>query len=147
MMIRNVDKNYEEQLAWDMTIPCAECPFRTDVPVEKKGILDSFPAIWTELKGDGHIAHSCHKTDNRVTDGGFVEGYEGPVRHCAGFMLMVKKSEDHIYPSGPMLRAMARGKLDWDKLERTDMVHSLKSLMKAVHKWCNKELGGPLCGK
>lgn len=128
---------FEEELAWDMKEPCKECPFRVGVPPARKGIIENLPDIVRALTGDGHIAHSCHRTDSRVTDGGFKQGYTGPMQACAGFTQMMAKSNMW---SGPALRAMAKGKLDPAAVKDFRQVHSLKELTKVMSDWAKAEL-------
>lgn len=131
----------EAQLAWDMKEPCKECPFRKDVPPERKGIEETLPAMVKALKPDGHgsFAHTCHRTDPRVTDGGFKEGYDGPIQMCGGFTLMMFKSG--LF-SGPLLRAMAKKKVTHKTVSKEAMrgVHTLKELTSVMRHWAEKEL-------
>lgn len=135
-MIGNVK---ESTISWDMVEPCAHCPFLKSTPPERKGICDSLPEIMTALApgGDGQIAHSCHVTDPRVTDGGYNPAYQGSVQHCAGMLLMMAKSD---LWSGAALRAMANGKLDPRTLKSTNKVHTLKELIKVMLAWAKKTL-------
>jgi hypothetical protein len=131
----------EEDLSWDLSEPCADCPFRVSGPPERKGILQPLPMIVMTLHKDGNgcIAHTCHRTDPRVTDGGFKEGYTGPVQHCAGFIWMMAKS--NVW-SGPALRARARGVLRIDKITAAQkrMVYTLKDLYQVMGRWAEREL-------
>lgn len=119
----------ERDLKWDCYVPCKDCPFRKDVPGDKKGLQDDLETIALTLTGETDMLFSCHKTDSRVTDGGFDPSYQGPLKHCAGLLLMMKKEDKW---SGAALRAMARGKLDPVKLKATNLVHSFKELLVTI---------------
>jgi hypothetical protein len=129
--MQTVERSFEERLAFDRTEPCADCPFLKATPAEKKGI-SSLGEIGLVLLTHGEIVHTCHKTDPRVTDGGFNSSYQGPVEHCAGFMLMVKKSGMY---TGPMIRAVGNGKLAWQKLKSLEKVHDLRELCRIIVEW------------
>lgn len=132
MSVREVPKITEHTMDWTMQHPCENCPFLKSTPPEKKGLVSSIEAISLSLMGDGDILHSCHKTDDRVTDGGFAEGYEGPLKHCAGFMMMCHKSK---LETGPMLRARARKKLDLRNWKGLEKVHTFRELLKVLMDW------------
>lgn len=127
----------ENNIAWSMKKPCDDCPFRITTPPERKGLMHTIPEMVYALTGDGQFLHSCHKTDPRVTDGGFNPNYKGPVQHCMGFALMCEKSD---LRTGPMMRAIARGKLKRAQLAQTDLVHSFRELVKTMATWAKAEL-------
>lgn len=119
----------ERNIAWGHYAPCKDCPFRKDVPGDKKGIQDDLQTIALTLGGETDMLFSCHKTDPRVTDGGFDPTYQGPLKHCAGLLLMMKKEDKW---SGAALRAMARGKLDPLRLKATNLVHGFNELIVTI---------------
>lgn len=129
----------ESDIAFDMVEPCADCPFRLSTPCDKKGItqeqIQLIAGFHLDQLGRNEM-HSCHVTDPRVTDGGY-KGHKGKLQHCAGFMLMLVKSERE---SGPMIRAAEAGRLDLAKLKSVDLVHSIKDYLKAAYDWAHGEL-------
>lgn len=133
-MLRTVTGKFESTMGFDATEPCKVCPFRLDVPCELKGIQD-IGIVGLECMTHGEVMHSCHKTDSRAD--GFVEGYTGKVQHCAGFLLMAKKSG---FFTGPMLRAIGSGKLNMNDLRSTDKVHTLRDLLQAMVRWGKETL-------
>ena len=121
----------EASIGWDLKVPCPECPFRVSVPVDKKGIQD-LPELVETLQSTGHIAHSCHRTAPRA-DYANPQPINGKVQACAGFTLFALKSK---MPSGPMLRAYARGEINVKKLRKHyGLVHDLKDLCGVYKDW------------
>src|SRR5262245_42241140 len=102
-------------LRYDLKRPCSDCPFRVDTP-HHEGIATGL----TELYGCmemGTAAHSCHKTDPAAD--GFSPSYQGPIQHCAGFMIMQRDWQrergDDLQPI--LARAVRFGQVDLAQLE------------------------------
>lgn len=66
--------------------PCKDCPFKRSTP-HHEGVASDLVNLHGQIEKGGFL-HSCHKTDPRSD--GFVQGYTGPVFHCAGAMIMLK---------------------------------------------------------
>jgi hypothetical protein len=96
--------------AWDLKTPCNDCPFLKSTPCHD-GIASDLPTL-LKHEDHGNYAHSCHKTHPGAD--GWVETYQGPVQHCAGFTIMKIKS-DNI--TTPMLLAKVKKKLDFKKMD------------------------------
>lgn len=95
------------EVNWNLKKPCADCPFKYDTAFHA-GIAKSARDVALGIE-HGNFAHTCHKTDVRSD----CESAKGPVQHCAGMMIMAKKS-DKI--TDPMLVAMREGKLNIDEI-------------------------------
>ena len=73
-------------MKYDLTRPCKECPFRTDIrayltPARVREICDSLIARQQTF--------SCHKTNNFGEDGDGVETHNS--QHCAGALIFLEK--------------------------------------------------------
>jgi hypothetical protein len=97
-------------LRFDLRSPCADCPFRNDLPINEGTVGTFAENIWSIIRGE--FVHSCHKTDPR-SDYEPAKDYRGPIQHCAGAMVMMEKSEE---PSNFMLWAEAQGKMKRKRL-------------------------------
>lgn len=104
-------------LRFDLTTPCADCPFRHDVPLHD-GVGGDLPVLLGRMLL-GTAAHSCHKTDSR-SDCESAKSFTGPIQHCAGLMIMLERAGE---PSNAMLRAEREGKLDRKKLNMSAPVY------------------------
>jgi hypothetical protein len=94
---------------FDLTAPCKDCPFRTDITFyldteRVEGICDSLTEGAT---------FSCHKTNSFDDDNG--EAIETKkTQHCAGALIMLEKMEQ----PNQMMRIMERvGEYDRTKLK------------------------------
>ena len=85
-----------EQIRWDLKKPCQDCPFKYDTADHAGVARDAHEVIWG--LESGNFAHTCHKTDVRSD----CPTAKGPAQHCAGLMIMAKKSNR---VTEPMLRA------------------------------------------
>lgn len=117
-------------LHYDLHKPCADCPFRRDVPMHE-GVAVDLPQIMIDLS-DGNFAHTCHKTDPR-SDSPVGQAADGPAQHCAGALLMVLRTTNGIVDQEPMARAVGDGRLDLAQLDwrAADNVHTGTSLVHA----------------
>lgn len=96
-----MDSAEPQEIHFDLKSPCADCPFRRDVPCHP-GVRDDLMSIWGKIEM-GQFAHSCHKTDSRSD--GFTAQPGTKIQHCAGALIMMKNMgpeaiQDHwILPS------------------------------------------------
>lgn len=78
-------------MRYDMTTPCAKCPFRTDIP----GYLSR--ARVRSLERDlvqGQASFTCHQTTVPMDDDEGDEMKDGPnAQHCAGAMILLERLE------------------------------------------------------
>lgn len=98
----------ERELAWDMTGPCADCPFRRDAP-EHEGVCAAIVG-YVKVMDEQRFAHTCHKTDP-VADGP-VNGSTSPptLQHCGGALhFMVRAGHDMQLP---LAKAIDARKID-----------------------------------
>lgn len=77
-------------LRYDLRTPCKDCPFRKDVPLHD-GVADSLPKLMGQFMGGDDAFHTCHKTDPR-SDSAEGQAFRGPIQHCAGFLIMLRRS-------------------------------------------------------
>jgi hypothetical protein len=131
-VIEEKSKSSELDWGWDLSEPCAECPFRKATPPEKKGIDGEMAqSIWKAAMTDGQFAHSCHRTDARSDYAG-AQDYRGKLQMCAGFTMMALREN---WPIMPIMRAVIAGKLDRSKLRGWKQVHTWRGLLKAIVAW------------
>lgn len=110
-------------MKFEMTTPCSECPFRTDIrgylrPGRSKEIISAL------LSGQ---TFSCHKT-NEYLDGEVIETHI--TQHCAGALIFLEKNER----PNQMMRWMERiGMYDRDKLDMEAPVVASYREMEAIH--------------
>ena len=114
------------EIRYDLKKPCADCPFRRDVPAHE-GIAVSIPEYADHIK-EGIFSHTCHKTDARSD--GLVDGYEGPIQHCAGSLIFMLKMKAPIQVA--MLDPLADGRLDLSRYDKADprVFRSVSDLVK-----------------
>ena len=104
----------ERPLSWDMTGPCADCPFRRNAP-EHEGVCAAIVGH-LEAINNHRFAHTCHKTDPNAD--GPVNGSEAPppLQHCGGAMHFLVRAGDGCDLQLPLLKAAEAGKLDLSEL-------------------------------
>jgi hypothetical protein len=86
---------------------CKDCPFRRSTP-HHEGVASDLENLYGQIERGGFL-HSCHKTDPRSD--GYVEGYKGPVSHCAGAMTLIKNMGPEHF-QGSMLKREVRRYMD-----------------------------------
>lgn len=101
--------------AFDMTKPCANCPFRTDIPSYLRAARIS--------NLEGSLVHhgasfTCHKTtvaDEEEDEDGSSSMRDGPnAQHCAGALILLEKIGE---PNQMMRIAERLGEYDPSKLD------------------------------
>lgn len=124
----------DQNLRFDLTTPCSDCPFRYDVP-KHEGIASDLSELFMGVER-GVAAHSCHKTDPR-SDCDSAQRFAGPVQHCAGFMIMLHKEG---VPSNAMLAAVRKGLLDLKQLNMAAPVYRRIGMLRAYLTWTREVL-------
>lgn len=97
-------------MRFDLTTPCKDCPFRTDITfyLTRGRVYEIWSGI-TDLDG----TFSCHKTVEYDDDGNHVRS-NPKEQHCAGAMIALMKLEQ---PNQMMRIAGRIGSLDLDNLD------------------------------
>jgi hypothetical protein len=96
---------------FELTKPCANCPFRTDVPAYLRG--DRIRQIRDDLE---ETTFNCHKTvqhtDEDEESGHYV--LKGSESHCAGALILLEKlnKPSQMMRIAERLRLYDRTKLD-----------------------------------
>jgi len=122
------------QYRFDLKSPCAECPFRSDLP------WDYHPEAF--MKNLDNIIqhgspHSCHLTDPNADNHRVDPETAGLPQHCAGALIMLKKEGRTTVP---VLQELAKGNLaPWDDLDMSAPVYDLKGLLAAFMAEMTKE--------
>lgn len=93
-----------DQIHYDLTGPCSDCPFRTDAAYHAGVFLD-LPELSSALK-EASLIHTCHKT-HPVADG-FQASYTGPIQHCGGLLAMMAKDINLV--CAPQVQATRGGR-------------------------------------
>lgn len=122
------------QIHFDMKRPCADCPFRRAVP-KHEGIAANLVSMVTAARA-GTLAHTCHKTDPRA-DGGKRRGQTGKLQHCAGAILMAKKSG--LIVQRVLVLAHEQGRFE-ERAYRdpNNEVFTLKQMLAAYVRWLRR---------
>lgn len=95
-------------MKFDLTRPCAACPFRTDIDFYLSP--GRVHAIYRDIT-DGDASFSCHKT-TEFDDGEYRRRPDE--QHCAGAMVMLMRMD---MPNQIMRIAMRIGMFDPDALD------------------------------
>lgn len=103
------------KISYNLKSPCSDCPF-TKSAKHHIGVAKDLVKLSKSLESKS-FGHTCHKTDERSD--GYVEGHKGPMEHCAGAMIMLKKM-NHEQPN--LMLEVRRGNLDPDQYEMEDDV-------------------------
>lgn len=110
---------------FDLKRPCADCPFRTDVP----GYLSKARAA--EIAHsliEGQQTFSCHKLNDFSEDGEAIEGHKS--QHCAGALIFL---EAQGRPNQMMRIAERLGFYDRTRLDMDSPVHKTRSAFVRHH--------------
>lgn len=85
-------REYRGQFSFDLRTPCKDCPYRKEVPLHE-GIGCDIARYGMDIAHNSdRIRHSCHKTDPE-SDSKEGQKHKGPIQHCAGYLIMLRKSE------------------------------------------------------
>lgn len=106
-----ISKYDHSTLRYDLTSPCDDCPFkRTSThPYTLNAVVDYLTNVALERS----VGHTCHKTDAR-SDCQSAQGYNGPIQHCAGALIMLRKAVIAGHLIMPDYLAAALFSEDWD---------------------------------
>lgn len=125
-------------LAFDLTAPCESCPFRTDIPPWGS---DDWAADVLQMLDKRYLPHShtCHRTDAKAD--GFNKAYEGPVQHCAGISILLKREHN---TTAALLEGIKKAINNqqrcpgWDDLQMDAPIHTRESMqdlcIEIIHK-------------
>jgi len=104
-------------IAWELRSPCADCPFMKSSPFHQ-GVASHIPGYVESIRNN-EFAHTCHKTDHRLSVDGPLRGKPNgrPVQHCAGATLMLLKTGRGFDLQLPLLEALECGKLTSEQLQ------------------------------
>lgn len=118
---------HSRPLHYDLRSPCANCPFRRDVPHHEGMAAGKIVELFTAMAGSGNVAFTCHRTDPN-SDHPPARNYKGKLQHCAGFMVLMEKEK---CPSLGMIQAEASGSLDRTKLNIKAPVYSMMGMLRS----------------
>ena len=121
----------EEELHYDLRRPCFDCPFRRDVP-KHEGFAATLPDLYLAIFMQGTKGHTCHMTDP-MSDSRAGQTYDGPLQHCAGALLIMRR--ESIKPPSSVSRAIADGRFDFDQLEDAGVVYGSLEMLEGYARW------------
>lgn len=121
----------EAELRYDLRRPCADCPFRRDVP-KHEGFGSGLAELYLAMFIMGTKGHTCHMTDP-MGDSLAGQRFEGPLQHCAGALILMRR--ESIEPPSSVTRAIDDGRFDFDQLEDAGVVYGSLEMLQSYAAW------------
>jgi hypothetical protein len=119
---------YDGKLSYGLKTPCDDCPFRRESthPYSTNAVTE-----WlTQMINKVNVGHSCHKTDARA-DCESAQTYTGPLQHCAGAIIMLRKSRYVMMPEY-LCDALFGGDWDFRQMDMAANVYDFRELVEKI---------------